>query len=112
MRPTHHRKEMRVETHLFLCILAYHLQAAIEHTLQQAGDSTSWTLDPRQRMRWRGETLREGLTTHRVATITLPTTDGRTLAIRKAGIPDRRVREIYHLLALDAEPMKPLRTWI
>jgi len=100
MRPIHHRKEMRVETHIFLCILAYHLQAAIEHTLQQAGDSTSW------------ETLREELTTHQVATITLPTTDGKTLAIRKAGIPDRRVREIYRLLALDAEPMKPLRTWI
>jgi transposase len=100
MRPIHHRKEMRVETHIFLCILAYHLQTAIEHTLHQAGDSTSW------------ETLREELTTHQVATITLPTTDGRTLAIRKAGIPDRRVREIYRLLALDAEPMKPLRTWI
>jgi transposase len=100
MRPIHHRKEMRVETHIFICILAYHLQAAIERTLQQAGDSTSW------------ETLREELTTHHVATITLPTTDGKTLAIRKAGIPDHRVREIYRLLALNAEPMKPLRTWI
>lgn len=93
-------REMRVDTHIFLCVLAYHLQTAIERTLQQAGDHTSW------------ETLREELTTHQVATILLPTEDGRTLAIRKAGIPDRRVREIYRLLALDQEPMKPLRTWI
>ena len=100
LRPIHHRKEMRVETHIFLCILAYHLQAAIERTLQQSGETTSW------------ETLREELRTHQVATITLPTTDGRTLAIRKAGIPDRRVREIYRHLALETEPMKPLRTWI
>lgn len=100
LRPIHHRKETRVETHIFLCILAYHLQTAIERTLQQAGDHTSW------------ETLREELSTHQVVTITLPTEDGRTLAIRKGGIPDRRVREIYRLLALDAEPMKPLRTWI
>lgn len=100
LRPIHHRKETRVETHIFLCILAYHLQAAIERTLHQTGDTTSW------------ETLREELTTHQVVTVTLPTTDGRTLAIRKAGIPERRVREIYRLLALDTEPMKPLRTWI
>jgi transposase len=99
LRPIHHRKEMRVETHIFLCILAYHLQVAIERILHQAGDSTSW------------ETLREELTTHQIVTITLPTTDGKVLAIRKAGIPDRRVREIYRLLALDTEPMKPLRTW-
>lgn len=100
LRPIHHRKEMRVETHLFLCVLAYHLQVAIERALQQAGDHTSW------------ETLREELRTHQVATVLLPTNDGRTLAIRKAGIPDRRVREIYRLLALETEPMKPVRTWI
>lgn len=100
LRPIHHRKEMRVETHIFLCILAYHLQAALERTLHQSGDTTSW------------ETLREELRTHQVVTITLPTTDGRTLAIRKAAIPDRRVREIYRNLALETEPMKPLRTWI
>lgn len=100
LRPIHHRKEMRVETHLFLCVLAYHLQTAIERTLQQAGDHTSW------------ETLREELRTHQVVTTILPTEDGRTLAIRKAGIPDRRVREIYRLLGLDQESMKPLRIWI
>ncbi|OIQ65556.1 transposase DDE domain protein [mine drainage metagenome] len=100
LRPIHHRKEMRVETHIFLCVLAYHLQTAIERTLQQAGDHTSW------------ETLREELSTHHVATILLPIEGDRTLAIRKAGIPDRRVREIYRLLALETEPMKPLRTWI
>ncbi len=100
LRPIHHRKEMRVETHVFLCVLAYHLQAVIERALHQAGETTSW------------ETLREELSTHQVATVLLPTTDGRTLAIRKAGIPDRRVRDIYRLLSLNSEPMKPLRTWV
>lgn len=100
MRPIHHRKEMRVETHIFLCVLAYHLQTAIERILQDAGDHTSW------------ETLREELGTHQVCTVLLPTADGRTLAIRKAGTPDRRVVEIYRRLALDAAPMKPLKTWL
>ena len=100
MRPIHHRKEMRVETHIFLCVLAYHLQVVIERTLQTVGDHTSW------------ETLREELRTHQIATTTLPTADGRTLAIRRGSVPERRPREIYRLLGLDPEPMKPIKTWV
>ena len=100
LRPIHHRKEMRIETHIFLCVLAYHLQVAIERSLHLAGDSTSW------------EKLREELGTHQVVTVVLPTPEGRTLAIRKAGIPTPKVREIYRRLNLPAEPMKPIRTWI
>jgi transposase len=100
MRPVYHQKEVRVETHIFLCVLAYHLQAVIERTLKEAGDHTSW------------ETLREELSTHEVVTTLLPTADGRTLAIRRGSLPDRRVREIYRLLGLDPEPMKPIKTWV
>ena len=100
MRPVYHRKETRVETHIFLCVLAYHLQVAIEHTLHEAGDSTSW------------EFLREELSTHQTATIVLPTADGRTLAIRRCGVPETRHREIYRMLGIPAEMMTPIRTWI
>lgn len=100
MRPVFHRKECRVETHIFLCVLAYHLQVAIEHALLQAEDHTSW------------ETLRQELSTHHIATVVLPTADGRKLAIRKGSIPEARPREIYRLLALPADPMKPLQTWV
>ena len=100
MRPVYHRKETRVETHIFLCVLAYHLQAAIEHLLQQAGDHTSW------------ETLRKELSTHQVATVVMPTADGRKLAIRRGSIPESRPREIYRLLGIAGDPMKPIRTWV
>jgi len=100
MRPVYHRKETRVETHIFLCVLAYHLQAAIEHLLQQAGDHTSW------------ETLRQELSTHHVATVVMPTADGRKLAIRRGSIPELRPREIYRLLGIAGDPMKPIRTWV
>lgn len=100
MRPVYHQKEIRVETHIFLAVLAYHLQAAIERTLKAAGDPSSW------------ETLREELGTHSVVTTLLPTADGRTLAIRKGSVPDRRVGEIYRHLDVDPEPMVPIRTWL
>ena len=100
MRPVYHQKEIRVETHIFLAVLAFHLQAVIERTLIEAGDHTSW------------ETLREELSTHQVVTTLLPTADGRTLAIRRGSVPDRRVGEIYRHLAMDPEPMTPIRTWL
>jgi transposase len=100
MRPVYHQKEVRVETHVFLAVLAFHLQAVIERTLKEAGDHTSW------------ETLREELSTHHVVTTLLPTPDGKTLAIRKGSVPDRRVGEIYRHLNLDPEPMTPIRTWL
>jgi transposase len=99
MRPIYHRKETRVETHIFLCVLAYHLQAAIEPLLQQAGDHTNW------------ETLREELSTHHVATVVMPTADGRKTATRRRSIPEQRPREIYRLLGIPGDPMKPIRTW-
>jgi transposase len=100
MRPVYHQKEIRVETHIFLAVLAFHLQAVIERTLLEAGDHTSW------------EILREELSTHQVVTTLLPTADGRTLAIRRGSVPDRRVGEIYRHLAMDPEPMTPIRTWL
>ena len=36
-RPIFHHKECRVEAHIFLCVLAYHLLTAIEKTLLDAG---------------------------------------------------------------------------
>jgi hypothetical protein len=32
-RPIFHHLERRVETHIFLCVLAYHLLVAVENTL-------------------------------------------------------------------------------
>ena len=100
MRPVYHQKEIRVETHIFLAVLAFHLQAVIERTLKEAGDHTSW------------ETLREELSNHHVVTTLLPTVDGKTLAIRRGSVPDRRAGEIYRHLDMDPEPMAPIRTWL
>src|SRR6266704_2247363 len=65
-RPIFHHLEHRVQTHIFLCVLAYHLLAAI---------------------------------------------DGRILKIRKASTPDDVHREIYRVLQIPHEVMKPVKTW-
>lgn len=98
-RPIFHHLQHRTQTHIFLCVLAYHLLAAIEHRFLQAGRHTSW---------W---TIRQQLSTHQVVTVVLPTTDGRVLNIRKATVPEPIHREIYATLRIPAEVMTPVTTW-
>ena len=41
-RPIFHHPQDRTQTHIFLCVLAYHVLAAIEHRFLHAGMHTSW----------------------------------------------------------------------
>jgi len=99
-RPIFHRLEHRVQTHIFLCVLAYHLLVAIEKLFLDAGIHTSWA------------TLREELTTHQVVTVVLPASNGDVLKIRKGSTPEPRHKAIYETLCIPAEVMKPVRTWV
>src|SRR6266702_6155739 len=99
-RPIFHHLKNRTQTHIFLCVLAYHLLAAIEHRFLQAGIHTSW---------W---TIRQQLSTHQVITIVLPEDEhGRVLKIRKATIPEPEHRQIYATLRIPADIMRPIKAW-
>jgi transposase len=98
-RPIFHQLERRTQTHIFLCILAYHLLVAIEKRFLDAGMHTSW---------W---TLRQQLSTHQVVTVVLPTGDGRILKIRRGTTPEPVHREIYSTLRIPTEVMNPVKTW-
>jgi transposase len=98
-RPIFHHLKDRVQTHIFLCVLAYHVLIAIEKRFLDQGVHTSWA------------TLREQLATHQVQTIVLPATNGQTLRIRKASTPEAIHREIYRTLQIPHEVMKPVKTW-
>ena len=98
-RPIFHHLKHRVQTHIFLCVLAYHMLVAIEKRFLDQGVHTSWA------------TLREQLSTHQVQTIVLPATNGQTLRIRKGSTPEATHREIYRTLQIPHEVMKPVKTW-
>jgi transposase len=98
-RPIFHHKEGRVEAHIFLCVLSYHLLMSIEKTLLDAGVHTSWA------------TVRETLKTHQVNTIVLPTDGGMVLRIRQGTTPDPAHRELYQKLRIGSEIVSPCKTW-
>jgi transposase len=98
-RPIFHRIQKRTETHVFLCVMAYHLLVAIEKTLRDRGMYTSWA------------TVRETLKTHNICTVLMPTTSGAVLRIRKSSTPEPQHRELYRLLGVSSEIVAPKKTW-
>jgi len=98
-RPIFHHLEHRVQTHIFLCVLAYHLLVAIEKLFVDAAIHTSWA------------TLRQQLSTHQVVTVVLPASNGHVLRIRKGSTPEPQHKLIYDTLGITSEIMKPLKTW-
>jgi transposase len=99
-RPIFHQLVRRVETHIFLCILAYHLLVSIEKTLLDKGVHTSWG------------TVRETLSNHEVCTIVLPTNDGMVLKIRKASTPEPAHKQLYKLLDVPGPIIRPKKRWV
>jgi transposase len=98
-RPIYHQLERRVESHIFLCVLAFHLLVAIEKTLLDQGHHTSWA------------SVREILKTHQICTIVLPTKRGQILRIRKASTPEKDVAVLYTRLGLSHQVIKPTYQW-
>jgi len=98
-RPIFHHLEQRVESHIFLCVLAYHLLVSIEKTFLDQGIHTSWA------------TVRDTLKTHQVCTIVLPTNTDSCLRIRRAATPEPDVQEIYQRLAIPPHVITPQHTW-
>jgi hypothetical protein len=76
LRPNFHQLGHRVEAHVFISVLAYHLLTWVRETLGNAGDTRDW------------KTLRRLLSTHSLVTTVLPLHDGRVLRIDwKAAFP-------------------------
>jgi transposase len=98
-RPIWHHKERRVEAHIFLCVLAYHLLISIEKTLLDQGVHTSWP------------SVREILKTHQVSTVVLPVVGGGEVRIRAASAPEPAHQEIYDQLRIAPQVIRR-RTWV
>ncbi len=87
-RPIRHHGELRTQAHLFISVLAYHLLASIERSLNQQGDHRSWA------------TLHEQLATHQRSTISLRGEGNLLHQIRISGNPEPVHQEIYRLLEI------------
>lgn len=99
LRPNFHHLEHRVDGHIFITVLAYHLYRWIGYHLETAGDPREW------------RTLRRLLRTHVVSTTRLPLADGREISVRKPSTPDAEQQRLYTLLEINwKEAYRPRKT--
>jgi len=94
LRPIHHRKSDRIEGHLFISILAYHLLHYIQQHLRTAGINHRW------------DTVRSILQTHIALSTHLPTADGNMVHLRYCSIPTPKQVEVYSALGITSVPLK------
>lgn len=100
LRPNFHQLAHRVEAHIFISVLAYHLLSWVRETLRSSGDTRDW------------KTLRRLLSTHCLVTTALPLKDGRVLRIRKPSQPDAEQALLYRKLRIDWKAaFRPLKSF-
>ncbi|MDO9548132.1 MAG: transposase [Candidatus Marinimicrobia bacterium] len=97
-RPIHHQKEKRVDGHIFITIIAYHLLHAIRFKLQRHSIHLSWA------------NIRDQLSTQVRITTTMKRKDGRMIHIRKSSQAELFHKKIYDALSLPYRPGKTVKT--
>lgn len=100
LRPNWHHREDRIDGHIFLSLLAYHLIVTIRKRLKNEGINESW------------EVIRERLRSHALITTTLKTKEEGTIYLKQASEPDEYQRSIYKALGLAHKPVKAQKTKI
>ena len=88
LRPVFHQKEHRVDAHLFITILAYHIMHSILFVLKKAGIDWNW------------ETIRKILTNHVRLTSVLKEKNGNCVHIRKNSVPNSWQKKIYQAMKI------------
>jgi transposase len=94
MRPVYHQKEKRVEGHLWITVLAYHLIKGCLHVLSKNGVSDTW------------ETVRNNLSNRTRITLQAKRGDGKTLYHRSTAKSTSIHDRIYNALGISSQISK------
>lgn len=100
LRPNYHHKAERIDGHLFITLLAYHLVHVIRSELKVQGIHDSW------------QTLRRKMENQQRVTVSLRREDGRALHVRKATRAEPHQKAIYDALSVSAQPGQVQKTLV
>jgi transposase len=94
LRPNFHQKGNRIEAHIFITVLAYHLLRWIQHALHKAGFHHRWS------------TIQSWLNTHRLITTSQTREQGGVVHIRHCTTATLKQQEFYSALGISSIPLK------
>ena len=92
LRPIYHHKETRVNGHIFITLIAYHLVQTLRFQLKAERINDSW------------QTVRRKMENQQRVTVILQREDGKTIHLRKATKAEPEQRVIYQALGISAFP--------
>lgn len=98
MRPIHHQIERRLDAHLFIAVLAYHVLHTIQMQLTQKGIHLRW------------KTIQQRMQSHARVTTKMMTKNNKMLHVRTASNPEPFHKTIYNALSLKQKPGSKITT--
>lgn len=93
-RPNWHKREDRIDSHMFISLLAYHLIVTTRKKLKELGIHDSW------------ETIRNKLRSHSIVKTSVRTKEENTIYLVKASEPTENQKIVYKALNLPLKPIK------
>lgn len=100
LRPVFHKIDRRVEGHLFITVLAYHIMQTIMYQLRLAGMNVRWM------------TLRRIMSSQVRVTTSMRLQDGRQVHIRSSTNAEPEQKEIHQALGFSNRPGKIVKTFV
>jgi transposase len=100
LRPIYHQKHHRVDGHLFITVLAYHLVHVIRCRLKNSQINDSW------------QSIRRIISPHSRVTVAMQSKNGETIHIRKSVRPEPEQQNIYSKLGFSKNPGLTVKTVI
>jgi len=100
MRPIYHHTEKRVNGHIFITLIAYHLVQTLRYPLKTQGIHDSW------------QTLRSKMENQQRVTVVLRRQDGKTIHLRKATRAEPQQKVIYDALGISTQPGHTQKTLV
>ena len=98
LRPIYHQKEERVDAHIFITLLAYHLVHSLRVQLRKEGICLSWN------------SIRNIMVSQQRVSVSVPTEDGSQIHIRSTTRAEPFHRQIYNALGVKSDPLGARKT--
>jgi transposase len=92
LRPIYHHKEERVNGHIFITLIAYHLVQTLRVQLKTEDCHDSW------------QTIRQKVENQQRITVTLQREEGKTIHLRKATKAEPQQSDLYKMLGISEQP--------
>jgi transposase len=100
LRPVYHQKKKRVNAHLFISLLAYHLVHTLRYQLKEKGINLSW------------ESIHNIMATQQRVTLMLPTDANTTILLRTTTQAEALHKQLYQALNIKQDPIGKRKTII